>query len=1086
MKKQFFTILFSIILLNVFATQKYVTKNGFDSSNDGTQNRPWATISYALSQANAGDTIVVGVGTFTEHSILIDKAITISGVGAAYSVFQADSIQAKNEFVFDIQSNVTINGLTIRHGSPGIRIGSNASLKITDSNILNCYSEAPGAGINVAGVLNMERCCVANNENTISGAGIYASRTSENPAQVKIINSTISHNRCTGGGSMGGGMVINAATLELQNSTVAFNSAKSKGKGMHMNGNSARIITFTNNIVAGNGIPDIGSNYATSFPESAEIDYNVISLGWSGYLNFGDNSIVNVKADSIPLNAFIDSIALQPLQNVGTGVLAHPINNESYLVLNNAGDLATATDVRNTPRAQADIGAYEYIDNAPITALSILNIDSALQMNEAVRIAVAAFPSYTTENYKIYIDPESDAQVNLSGDTLIASSSGMLKVWATSNETPNIKAQKIFNITEEIGVGSISLSLPTAYNSIFPGENLQVISTVEPQNAKDKTVLWSVNDTQLGVISNTGLFEAKAIGTVIVTARATVDTSISSQIEIKIIDTTPVDISVNGDYVYKEGIKNPCGAVLCWLTDSDIERPRNRSMETALSEMKAGSLRFPYGALSNNYIWTKDPQNISNGLEPCIAVPDHGPGYWEWAVDEEGYFKKDMDFDEYVALCRKVGAEPVVCVNIMSHVFKQNDDITIDTLIYYAKEWLRYANITKGYDIKYWQLGNEQDHHANIYPLNQFKVDYKRMATAMHEVDPNIKTSPGLLQNWNSEILNYCPDYVNFISCHQYLWFGGSETEAYSAWKDYGPDLVPHIKKNQDILSSSNRNLEIFVTETGITGGMYPDPQVFNLYKGLILFEMQMEQIITPNVRNTFYWGTHTPWNGEFGDGPMSTLFSNDDANENHMQADVLSAINTHIQEKYFGRITKSGIVTYTTVSANDSLVSVFVLNKNEAPKNLSFTTQNIGAFKNFEKWTFAGNSEFDSNVNFKQEFDGQVSGNLAETTLPPLSITIIKLELNDDGGTTSVKQSRLGNDIKLYPNPVKNRLNIECETDIGIKAIGTITSVSGKIIKQFSASGLSVIDVSDLATGIYILNISDSKKVRVHKFIKE
>ena len=51
------------------------------------------------------------------------------------------------------------------------------------------------------------------------------------------------------------------------------------------------------------------------------------------------------------------------------------------------------------------------------------------------------------------------------------------------------------------------------------------------------------------------------------------------------------------------------------------------------------------------------------------------------------------------------------------------------------------------------------------------------------------------------------------------------------------------MKQNQDILSSSNRNLEIFVTETGITGGRYPDPQVFNLYKGLILFEMQMEQI---------------------------------------------------------------------------------------------------------------------------------------------------------------------------------------------------------------------------------------------------
>jgi hypothetical protein len=70
---------------------------------------------------------------------------------------------------------------------------------------------------------------------------------------------------------------------------------------------------------------------------------------------------------------------------------------------------------------------------------------------------------------------------------------------------------------------------------------------------------------------------------------------------------------------------------------------------------------------------------------------------------------------------------------------------------------------------------------------------------------------------------------IDFITCHQYLWFEGSTTEGYDAWKNYGNDLIPNITKNLDyVYASSKPNLEIFVTETGVTGGKYPDPQVFN------------------------------------------------------------------------------------------------------------------------------------------------------------------------------------------------------------------------------------------------------------------
>ncbi|MCP4310880.1 MAG: T9SS type A sorting domain-containing protein, partial [Bacteroidetes bacterium] len=506
----------------------------------------------------------------------------------------------------------------------------------------------------------------------------------------------------------------------------------------------------------------------------------------------------------------------------------------------------------------------------------------------------------------------------------------------------------------------------------------------------------------------------------------------------------------------------------------------------ALSEMGAGALRFPYGALSNNYLWTKDPQDLVDGPEPCVAVPGRAPGGWDWAVDEQGFFKKDLGFDEYVSLCRKIGAEPVVCVNIMSHVYKPDDEITIDTLIYYAREWVRYANITKGYGIKYWQLGNEQDHHSDIYPQAAFKSDYKKMAMAMLEVDPTIKTGPGLLNRWNDEMLRYCPEYVEFITCHQYLWFGGNEWEGYDAWKDYGKTLIPHITDNLAyVRASSKPDLEIFVTETGITGGRYPDPQVFNLYKGLVLFEMQMEMIITSNVKNTFYWGTHTPWNGEDGDAPLATLFSNDSANKNHMQADILSNINRHIQEDYIGKLSGSGIVTYSTISDNDSLMVVYALNKNSIPKNIRISTENTGSFRDLETWVFAGRSEFDAEVKFVPDNGGTVDEHSVETNLPPLSITILRLGLNDDGGNTSINHPTGSKEIKVYPNPAEDMLNIEGAEAFEKNAALTITDMAGKICQRQNNLQTSVINISSLKPGVYTMQITEGNNIYRSVFIR-
>ena len=53
-----------ISLINAKAQTFYVAPNGVDQTNSGTQNSPWATISFAIDQVSDGATIEVAAGTY--------------------------------------------------------------------------------------------------------------------------------------------------------------------------------------------------------------------------------------------------------------------------------------------------------------------------------------------------------------------------------------------------------------------------------------------------------------------------------------------------------------------------------------------------------------------------------------------------------------------------------------------------------------------------------------------------------------------------------------------------------------------------------------------------------------------------------------------------------------------------------------------------------------------------------------------------------------------------------------------------------------------------------------------------------------
>ncbi len=77
--------------------------------------------------------------------------------------------------------------------------------------------------------------------------------------------------------------------------------------------------------------------------------------------------------------------------------------------------------------------------------------------------------------------------------------------------------------------------------------------------------------------------------------------------------------------------------------------------------------------------------------------------------------------------------------------------------------------------------------------------------------------------------------------------------------------------------------------------------------------------------------------------------------------------------------------------------------------------------------------------------------------------------------------------EVKVYPNPANELLNIEINTTVGSNILVEITNMTGQIVSSFQALNLNaIIDVSHYASGFYIITCyHDGIKISTTRFIK-
>jgi hypothetical protein len=290
-----------------------------------------------------------------------------------------------------------------------------------------------------------------------------------------------------------------------------------------------------------------------------------------------------------------------------------------------------------------------------------------------------------------------------------------------------------------------------------------------------------------------------------------------------------------------------------------------------LSKAGITALRYPGGSTSDVYNWQ------TNSIVP----------------GRSSYTDPANDFDAFMGLANEVGATPIITVN-----YGSNSDGNGGGLPSLAAAWVQYANVTKGYEVKYWEIGNEvygngeygatweTDLHSAHDP-STYGANVALYASAMKAVDPRIKvgvvlTAPGnwpdgQVPDWNTNVLAQCGSSIDFVVVHWYPESPGSESDsgllvAPQNGFDGSPGIATMVSGLKSLIKqyggSNASNIQILVTELNSVSSN-PGKQTVSVVNAMFVADGLLTWLEN-GVTSVDVWGLH---NGSVDGNTSSSLF---------------------------------------------------------------------------------------------------------------------------------------------------------------------------------------------------------------------
>jgi hypothetical protein len=303
---------------------------------------------------------------------------------------------------------------------------------------------------------------------------------------------------------------------------------------------------------------------------------------------------------------------------------------------------------------------------------------------------------------------------------------------------------------------------------------------------------------------------------------------------------------------------------------------------TVTVNARAGLATVPATGLGVNHaVWDTNlgTQAVSDLLGAAGVQMMRYPGgsyadiyHWKDNTAPGGFVAPNTDFDQFMGGVRRVGAQPIIIANYGTGTPAE------------AADWVRYANVTKGYGARYWEIGNENygnghyganweaDNHADKSPTG-YANQVVAYADAMKAVDPSVKigavlttpanwpdavVSDGDSANWNQTVLSIAGSKIDFAILH---WYPPQNGVADVLTK---PSLLPdtiYLLRQQiaRYAGGDPARIGIAVTETSSVIGTNTQP-------GALFLADAVSTLLENGVFTVDWWNVHN------GAGTVSTV----------------------------------------------------------------------------------------------------------------------------------------------------------------------------------------------------------------------